>query len=94
MIRFEALAAPTPATEATGEGDRRPPAKTAAAAGGDGGDDGLPADVAVKRLGDEVRLIVESGIESFTLKLNPSGARALGASLTAAGGASFYRTRT
>jgi hypothetical protein len=93
MIRFEAVAqASAPAV--AGAGLRAgPDHPTAAAAGCDGGDDGLPANAVVKRLGDEVRMVVEAGGESFTLRLDPPGSRALGAALIAAGGSGFYRTR-
>lgn len=94
MIRFDPVAELEPVAGANGAGDRRPPDHpTAAAASGDGGDE-LPPTIVVQRDGDSVRLMVDAAGDAFVLTLDPSGARALGAALTAAGGSAFHRTRT
>ncbi|MGA2491883.1 MAG: hypothetical protein ABSF67_02905 [Roseiarcus sp.] len=84
MIRFEAI------VDANGAGDRRPPDHPTAA--GDGGDGELPPTIVVRREGDSVQIMFDDGAEPFAITLDRSGARALGAALTAAGGSGFFRT--
>jgi hypothetical protein len=92
MIRFDAIAECEPGADANGAGDRRPPDHPTAA-GNDGGDN-LPPTIIVRRDGDAVRMAVEIDGGEIIVTLTRSNARALGAALTAAGGAGFFRTRT
>jgi len=91
MIRFEAVTGHVVAVaDANGAGDNQPPDNPTLAAGE--GDDDLSPTIIVRRDGDDVRLTVKIDGGEIIVTLDRSGARALGAALTAAGGAGFYRT--